>query len=195
VITITGKHACGHQYQREITAYFTVLIHQTNGIMIKEVSGDLLLSNATAIAHGVAPFDHFDSGLALSLREEYPSMFKDFKHYCKLENPEPGEAWIWSGVGGKRIINLLTQAPAPGHGHGGHPGAATITNVNHALHALKKIIQKEGIKSVAIPRLATGVGGLKWEDVFPLIQQQLGDLSADVYVYSTYSKGKAAEEK
>lgn len=162
--------------------------------MIKEVSGDLLLSQAEAIAHGVAPFDHFDSGLALALREEWPSMFKDFKHYCTLHHPEPGSLWLWSGAGGKRIINLLTQQPAPGHGHGGHPGVASVSNVNHALRELKKLIQKEGFKSVAIPRLATGVGGLSWEEVKPLIDAHLGDSGATIYVYSTYVKGKAAEE-
>lgn len=162
--------------------------------MIKEVSGDLLLSKAEAIAHGVAPFDHFDSGLALALREEWPSMFKDFKHYCSLHSPEPGTLWLWSGVSGKRIVNLLTQNAAPGRGHGGHPGEATLANVNHALHALKKLIHKEGFKSVAIPKLATGVGGLKWEDVNELIHSQLADVEADIYVYSSYVKGKAAEE-
>jgi O-acetyl-ADP-ribose deacetylase (regulator of RNase III) len=162
--------------------------------MIKEVSGDLLLSKAAAIAHGVAPFDHFDSGLALSLREDYPSMFKDFKHYCKLENPAPGTAWIWSGAEGKRIINLLTQEAAQGHAHGGHPGAATLSNVNHAIHALKKIVLKEGLKSVALPRLASGVGGLKWEEVSALIHQQFKDVEVDIFLYTTYVKGKQGEE-
>jgi O-acetyl-ADP-ribose deacetylase (regulator of RNase III) len=46
--------------------------------MIHEVAGDILLSTAQAIAHGVAPNDHFDSGLALGLREKWPSMAKDF---------------------------------------------------------------------------------------------------------------------
>lgn len=162
--------------------------------MIKEVSGDVLLSKAQAIAHGVAPFDHFDSGLALSLREEWPSMFKDFKHYCSLQNPDPGTAWVWTGANGQRIINLLTQDPSKGHGHNGHPGPATLTNLGHALHELKKVIDKEGIKSIAIPRLATGVGGLKWEDVRPLIYQHLEGSSADVYVYVKYEKGKVGEE-
>jgi O-acetyl-ADP-ribose deacetylase (regulator of RNase III) len=162
--------------------------------MIKEVSGDILLSNAEAIAHGVAPFDHFDSGLALSLRKEHPSMYEDFKHYCRLENPEPGNAWIWSGVHKTRIINLMTQDPSEGKGHGGHPKGATLPNVNHALHALKKIIETEGLKSVALPRLATGVGGLKWEDVSPLIHKLLGDAKADIYLYSTYVRGQKAAE-
>ncbi len=162
--------------------------------MIKEVSGDILLSKAEAIAHGVAPFDHFDSGLALSLRMEHPSMFSDFKHYCRLENPAPGSAWIWSGVNNTRIINLMTQNPSDGNAHGGHPKGATISNVNHAIHALKKMIESEGLKSVALPRLATGVGGLKWEEVSPLIHNLLSDVNADIYVYSTYVKGQQAAE-
>jgi hypothetical protein len=43
-------------------------------------------------------------------------------------------------------------------------------------------------------RLATGVGGLKWEDVSPLIHQHLHDLDADIYIYATYVKGKQGEE-
>lgn len=160
--------------------------------MIKEVSGDIMLSKAQAIAHGVAPNDHFENGLALSLRQDYPSMAKDFRHWCHQTNPKPGGVWVWSGANGRRIINLLTQEPASGHK--GHPGEATLQHVGHALRELKKIVQEEGIKSVALPRLATGVGGLKWEEVQPLIQQHLGDAGADVYVYSTFVKGKAAEE-
>lgn len=161
--------------------------------MIREVTGDILLSKAEAIGHGVAPFDHFDSGLALALREDHPSMVKDFRHWCHQRNPKPGEAWIWSGVGGVRIINLLTQDPSDGFNHSGHPKGATISNVNHALRELKKMIEKEDIKSIALPRLATGVGGLNWEDVQPLIHNHLGDLDIDVILYSTYTQGVEGE--
>ena len=160
--------------------------------MIKEVSGDILLSKAQAIAHGVAPNDHFDSGLALSLRQDYPSMVKDFRHWCHQTNPAPGGAWAWAAAEGKRIITLLTQEPSSGHG--GHPGNATLQHVSHALRELKKIIQEENIQSLALPRLATGVGGLKWEDVKPLIYNNLKDSNATVLVYSTFVKGQAADE-
>ena len=80
--------------------------------MIKEVSGDILQSGAQAIAHGVAPNDHFSSGLALSLREQWPALYKDFRHYCQTFHPEAGGLWAWSGAGGPRIANLLTQAAA-----------------------------------------------------------------------------------
>ncbi len=161
--------------------------------MIKEVSGDIMLSKAQAIAHGIAPHDHFESGLALSLRQDYPSMVKDFRHWCHQTNPKPGSAWMWGGANGTRIVNLLTQEPSASHGHG-HPGAATLQHVGHALRELKKIIQDEDIESIALPRLATGVGGLKWEDVKPLIYNALDDSSTKVYLYSTFVKGQVAQE-
>ncbi|MDP6827376.1 MAG: macro domain-containing protein [Pseudomonadales bacterium] len=73
-----------------------------------------------------------------------------------------------------------------------HPGKATTHNVNCARRALRKLIDKEGFKSVALPRIATGVGGLDWDDVRPLIENHLGDLSIKVYVYTTYRKGVSA---
>jgi hypothetical protein len=45
-----------------------------------------------------------------------------------------------------------------------------------------------------LPRLATGVGGLQWSEVFPLIEQHLGDLSIPIYVYTTYHQGQQASE-
>ena len=159
--------------------------------MIKKVHGDILLSNAQAIAHGVAPHDHFNQGLALALRERHPAMAKDFRHYCHLENPKPGHAWLWAGPE-RVIINLMTQAPAPNQ-HA-HPGKATAHNVNHALRELHKIVEQEKLTSVALPRLATGVGGMDWDEVASLIDQHLGDLKIPVIVYERFEPDTKADE-
>ena len=117
--------------------------------MIKEVSGDLLLSKAQVIAHGVAPNDPFHTGLALQLREQWPAMYKDFRHYCKQQNPKPGTLWLWQGVDqtGRhvRFAALLTQEAASREG--GHGGRAHTEYVNHALHELQKLLQKLRPKS------------------------------------------------
>ena len=160
--------------------------------MITKVRGDILLSEAQAIAHGVAPHDHFNQGLALALRERYPSMVKDFRHYCHQANPKSGHVWLWAGAE-KVVINLMTQEPAPDNK--AHPGKASTKNINHALKELRTIIEKEGITSIALPKLATGVGGLEWSDVEPLIEQYLGDLNIPVIVYNSYVKGEKATEK
>lgn len=160
--------------------------------MIHEVDGDILLTKAQAIAHGVAPNDHFDSGLALSLREAWPAMARDFRHYASQSHPKPGELWVWSGVGGIRIFNLLTQEGE--QTHGAKPGKATPSNVNHCLRRLRHELEKGEIKSLALPKLATGFGGLAWDQVRPLIEQHLGNLPIPILLYTTYRKGKQATE-
>ena len=99
--------------------------------MIHEVEGDILLTSAEAIAHGVAANDPMNQGLAASLHENYPSMHKDFHHWCHLQHPKLGSAWIWSGAQGARIINLITQEG--GYEHGSKPGKASVSSVNHSL--------------------------------------------------------------
>jgi O-acetyl-ADP-ribose deacetylase (regulator of RNase III) len=163
--------------------------------MIHEVSGDILLTKAAAIAHGVAPGDDFKQGLALALRERWPGLYNDFKHHCRQNHPKPGGAWAWSSAGqagAVRIVNLLTQDPPARPGE--HPGKARAEYVNESLRALHKWIEAEKPRSVALPRLATGVGGLAWKDVEPLIQKHLGKVPAQVFLYTTYQKGVAAAE-
>lgn len=160
--------------------------------MIHEVHGDILLSTAQAIAHGVSPNDNFGQGLALALRERWPQLYKDFRHYCHDAHPKPGDAWLWRASDGTRIVSLLTQESA--YGHGEKPGTATLPNVNHALRSLHKLAQTERFGSIALPRLATGVGRLVWEDVFPLVTEHLGGLDIPVYVYTRYEKGVRARE-
>ncbi len=158
--------------------------------MIREVKGDILLSECQVIAHGLSPNDDFHSGLAHQLREQWPSMAKDFKHYCRIKHPQPGDIWVWSGVGAKRIVCLMTQEAA--YGHGTSPGKAHVEYVNHALRALAHWLEQEKIESIALPKLATGVGGLDWDVVQPLIKQHLGNLNTRIDLYSTYAKGVAA---
>jgi O-acetyl-ADP-ribose deacetylase (regulator of RNase III) len=164
--------------------------------MIHEVTGDLLLSRAEMLVQGLAPNDDCKQGLARALRERFPSMYKDFRHWCHQENPAPGSLWAWRGVdaAGKqvRLVALLTQEP-PAH-KGGHPGKAHTEYLNHALHELRKLLIADRPKSVAMPALATGVGRLTWEHVLPLLRTQLGDLQIPIFVYARYAPGVAAQE-
>ncbi len=160
--------------------------------MLKYVTGDILLTKADALAHGVAPNDHFAQGLALSIRERWPSLYKDFRHYCHTEHPTEGGLWSWKGADSPIIINLLTQEHP--HDKSGHPGVAELKHVNHCLKQLVKEIEAHKLKSVAITKLATGVGGLKWPDVKTLLEEHLSSLKIPIFVYETYQKDQAANE-
>lgn len=160
--------------------------------MLRLVTGDILLTEAQVIAHGIAPNDDFKQGLALALRERWPAMVKDFRHYCHTDKPRAGTAWMWGGPGGMRIVNLLTQEAAANPG--GRPGRAQPEHVHHALRELREMAREEGFESIAIPRLSTGVGGMEWEDVLPEIRRELGDLGIPIIVYETYRQGLKADE-
>lgn len=161
--------------------------------MIHEVEGDLMLTGAEAIAHGVSPNDHFDVGLALSLREAWPSLAKDFRHYAHQAHPKPGTVWTYPTPDGRRVYNLMTQEGEQMRA-GSSSGAATPSNVHHALRALRAAVVDDGVRSLALPRLATGAGRLSWEEVHPLIVQHLGDLPIPVLLYTTYRRGQRAVE-
>ena len=159
--------------------------------MIHAVSGDILLTKAQAIAHGIAPNDPFDHGLALAIREKWPQMHKDYRHYSHQTHPRAGEIWAWGGFG-TRIIKVLTQEGS--FDHGSKPGTATVANVNHCLKRLRHFIEHEKITSLALPMIATGVGGLDWKDVETLIKSHLGDLHIPIFVYTTFRPNVAAAE-
>jgi O-acetyl-ADP-ribose deacetylase (regulator of RNase III) len=138
------------------------------------------------------PNDSFSSGLALALREAWPAMYKDFRHYCQTKHPKSGELWSWMSADSRYIVNLFTREAA--YGVGSKPGRAKLSHVNRALHELRDFVQNEKVTSIALPRLACGLTGLDWNEVKPLIESQLGDLRIPVYVYVTYQKGVKASE-
>jgi hypothetical protein len=72
-----------------------------------------------------------------------------------------------------------------GYGHGARSGR---------LRALARLAEAEGFTSLALPRVATGVGGLPWDEVRPVIDDRLGDLRIPVYVYAEFHPGLQADE-
>jgi O-acetyl-ADP-ribose deacetylase (regulator of RNase III) len=66
--------------------------------------------------------------------------------------------------------------------------------MSRSLKALARHLRDEKVTSVALPRLATGVGGLEWSDVKPLVRQHLGNVGVPVVVYDVYVKGVRADE-
>jgi O-acetyl-ADP-ribose deacetylase (regulator of RNase III) len=160
--------------------------------MIFKVEGDILLSTAQAIVHGVGINDPMDKGLALELRNKYPPLQKDLNRWCHQHNTKPGEAWMWAGQNNVRIVNLITHENMESNDH--HYDKATLSNIRHALSALVKIVTLEKLSSIALPRLGTGLGDLDWDDVWPLIENILGGLDIPVYVYVAYYPGQPADE-
>ena len=129
---LSAKDRPAQQQSRDASAQFlqqSIAICPSCGSaalsVIHEVEGDILQTGAAAIAHGVAANDPMKQGLAAALHERYPAMHKDFHHWCRQQHPKPGSAWIWSGAGSVRLINLITQEG--GYEHGSKPAQASVS--------------------------------------------------------------------
>jgi O-acetyl-ADP-ribose deacetylase (regulator of RNase III) len=160
--------------------------------MIYKVEGDILLSKAHTIVHGIGVNDPMDKGLALQLRNKYPSLQKDLNRWCHQHDTKPGEAWMWVGQDNVRIVNLITHENRETNDH--HYDKATLGNLRHAFAALVKMVTYEKLTSLALPKIGTGLGDLDWDDVWPLIEINLRELDIPVYVYTVYRPGEAAIE-
>lgn len=160
--------------------------------MIYKVEGDILFSKAHVIVQGVSANDPMTHGLAKTLHEHFPAMHKAFHQWCHQQHPKTGEIWVWDGLKDALIVNLIIQEG--GYSHAPAAKKTTTSHIRHALHALKKRAIKDGFKSIALPRLATGVGGLEWAEVLPIIEHELADLNIPVYLYSTYIPHRQAME-
>ena len=151
---------------------------------VKYLHGDLFLSRAQTLAHGVNCRGRMGAGIAVEFRRRYPNMYKEYRQRCHREELRPGDLFLWKD-GTPWILNLATQDRTSG---------ARFTFVEECLTRLARDYANEGIASLAMPRIAAGLGGLAWSEVRELIDFLLGPLPIPVFVYEEYVEELAADE-
>ena len=159
--------------------------------MIYEVEGDIMLTRAVAIAHGVATHDPMNRGMARKLHDRFPAMVEAYNEWCQETNPEPGEIWQWGDPDKLLIINMITHK---GDAEDIRPGRPPKIAVNRSFRALNKLVVDERIKSVSMPKIGTGVGGLDWHEVRGMMDSQLGELLIPLFIYVLELDGQVASE-
>ena len=83
------------------------------------------------------------------------------------------------------IINF----PTKGHWR----SQSRLTDITTGLDDLRRVIVELGIRSIAVPPLGCGNGGLDWSDVHPLISAKLADLDSEVFVYPPVGSPNASQ--
>jgi O-acetyl-ADP-ribose deacetylase (regulator of RNase III) len=146
--------------------------------MIRFTSGDILRADADALVNTVNCVGIMGRGIALQFKNAFPANFKAYAAACKQEEVQPGRMFVFSTSKFKPryIINFPTKR----HWR----GKSRIEDITAGLKALTDEIGSRGIRSIAIPPLGSGLGGLDWKDVRPLIEEALGGLQdVEVVVY------------
>jgi O-acetyl-ADP-ribose deacetylase (regulator of RNase III) len=150
---------------------------------IHYVSGDLFANehHAEALAHGCNCKGSMGAGIAVGFRERYPAMYEEYRRRCKTTPRElnPGDAFLWKAENRPWVFNLATQEDY-------WRSRATYEAVERALREMRAQADAEGIRSIAMPRIGTGYGGLSWKKVRALIERVFADGDGVLYVYEEY---------
>lgn len=147
--------------------------------MLRYIKGDMLRAQAEALVNTVNTVGVMGKGIALQFKEAFPLNTKAYIKACKNEELTVGKLLaVWDTnllFGRKLIINFPTKK------HWRQP--SKYEYIESGLIALAELLVKEDIKSVALPPLGCGNGGLEWPRVRTLIEKYLGELPIDIQVF------------
>jgi len=149
--------------------------------MIRYVTGNILESNAQALVNTVNIVGVMGKGIALQFKKAFPNNFKAYAEACKSGEIDIGKLFVtWDSnvnSGEKIIINFPTKKD--------WRKPSEYTYVEDGLNDLIQVIETNQIKSIAIPPLGAGIGGLEWERVKKIIHQKTLSMSQQHKLRST----------
>ncbi len=159
--------------------------------MIHYTTGNLLESNAEALVNTVNTVGVMGKGIALQFKKMFPNNFKLYAKACKNNKLKVGKLLITEDdslfTGRKIIINFPTKT------HWRKP--SEYIYIEEGVKELKKIIIERDLKSVAIPPLGTGNGGLNWNKVKQILGAELSSLDCDIFIFQPNTKIKEVLKK
>jgi O-acetyl-ADP-ribose deacetylase (regulator of RNase III) len=139
---------------------------------IKLTTGDLLEQRVDAIVNTVNTVGVMGKGIALQFKRKWPANAKAYEAACKLKEVVPGKMFVFDNGGlvePKFIINFPTKR------HWRQP--SRMSDIDAGLVDLVAQVKRLGIRSIAIPPLGCGNGGLNWSDVRPRIEAAFAGLT------------------
>ncbi len=139
--------------------------------MIEYKRGNILREDAEALVNSVNCVGVMGRGIALQFKKAWPENFKAFAAACRQQEVRPGRPFVFE-TGQMTNPRYIINFPTKRHWR----GKARIGDVEVGLQTLVDEIQARGIRSVALPPLGTGLGGLDWEEVRTRIEKALGSL-------------------
>lgn len=142
-------------------------------------SGDILKASAEAIVNTVNCVGIMGRGVALQFKKAFPANFRAYEAACKADEVQPGRMFVFD-TGAFTNPRYIINFPTKRH----WKGKSRIEDIDSGLIALAQEVRDRGIKSIAIPPLGAGLGGLDWNDVRPRIEAALRSIpDLDVLIY------------
>jgi O-acetyl-ADP-ribose deacetylase (regulator of RNase III) len=150
---------------------------------IHYITGDLFANHyqAEAFAHGCNCQGAMGAGIAVGFKQRYPDMYQEYRQRCKAEPRQfsLGDVFLWQECDQPAVFNLATQ--------GGYWQArASYQAIEAALRSMKELADAHNIRSIAMPRIGVGYGGLSWKKVCTVVEKVFSDWPGTLIVYEEY---------
>ena len=135
---------------------------------IEYLKGDIFGANVEALVNSVNCVGVMGRGIAAQFKERFPANFKEYRDACAHGRVEPGSMFI-TETHSVNWPHLIINFPTKRHWR----GKSKIEDIESGLRSLSREIAWREISSVAIPALATDLGGLPWLEVRQRIERAL----------------------
>ncbi len=154
--------------------------------MIKVVSGNFFEHQADIRVNTVNCVGVMGKGAALQFKNKFPKMFKDYQEACKLGNVKIGEPHVW-------IEDQLSIINLPTKNHWRNPSQYDF--IESGLIWLKEFLKDHSQKTITLPALGCGNGGLDWNKVKEMIYGHLQELDCNILLFEPESSLIEDKEK
>mgnify|MGYP001591433931 FL=1 len=138
--------------------------------------GDIFMSKAQTLVNPVNCAGVMGKGLALSFRQRFPEVFRDYQIKCALGLIVMGRPYLYRRASLPWVLNFPTKK------HWSEQ--STVEGITEGLERLTSYYAQWGITSLAVPALGAGNGGLRWKVVGPVIRTYLARFDIPVELYS-----------
>ena len=141
--------------------------------------GNLLEAEVEALVNAVNTVGVMGKGIALAFKQRFPENFAAYAAACGAGEVQVGRMFVHRQTAGafpRWIVNFPTKK------HWRDP--TRIEWVEAGLVALTEVIRENQIRSIALPAVGCGNGGLGWEQVRPRIEAAFSRIpDVDVLVF------------
>jgi len=140
--------------------------------MIEYKTGDILTEETEALVNTVNCVGIMGRGIALQFKNIFPENFKFYANACQQNEVKPGRMLVFE-TGRLTYPRYIINFPTKRH----WKGKSRIEDIEAGLIALTEEVRSRNIRSIALPPLGSGLGGLDWDEVRPRIEAVLKNLS------------------
>lgn len=139
--------------------------------MIRFTTGDILGTDCEALVNTVNCVGVMGRGVALQFKKAFPDNFKAYAAACKRREVVPGRMFVFD-TGLLANPRLIVNFPTKQHWR----AKSRIEDIETGLRDLAAVVRARGVRSMVLPPLGCGLGGLEWSAVKPRIEAALGSL-------------------